>query len=293
MKIEAVIVCKDYSDFLEHTLPENMQHLDRVVIVTHPNDQATRALCSKYGVDCVTTECMHEDGDAFNKGRAINLGLGHLRGTDWILQMDADIVLPHGFRNLLHRAKLRPENLYGSDRVNVYGFEHWQEHKHKRVPHYSHRYFVEPIKEFPIGARIIHSEHGYCPIGFFQLWHRSQGKKYPINQGNAEHTDVLFACLWPRHQRVLLPELICYHLESSTGPQPMGANWNGRKTKLFAPAKHGHHPSHPGHKPKPHHGHGHGHGHNHHEHHHNHHHHHEHCGCHPHPVPYCPKEQKK
>ncbi len=233
MKIEAVIVCHNYSDFLEYTLPENIQHFDRTVVVTHPEDKATIALCRKYGVDCVQTQTMHEDGDAWNKGRCINLGLGHLRGLDWILHIDADIVLPHNFRNLLFRAKLRPENLYGADRLNVYGCEHWEAHRHKTIPHYSHGYFVEPPKEFPMGARIIHHEHGYTPIGFFQLWHKSQMKKYPINQGNAEHTDVLFACQWPRHQRVLLPEVICYHLESTDGPAPMGANWGGRKTPPF------------------------------------------------------------
>ncbi len=233
MRIEAVVVCKDYSDFLEHTLPNNMQYLDRLVVVTHPQDKETIALCRKYGAECVKTEAMHEDGDAFNKGRAINIGLGHFRGHEWFLHLDADIVLPHNFRNLLHRAKLRPENLYGADRCNVYGFEHWERNKDTLRPHYAERYFVEPPKAFPLGARIIHDEHGYCPIGYFQLWHANQGKKYPINQGNAEHTDVLFACQWPRHQRVLLPEVLVYHLESGQGPVPMGANWNGRRTPLF------------------------------------------------------------
>lgn len=241
MKIEAVIVCKDYSDLLEETLPLNMQHLDRIVVVTHPGDWETRKLCQKYGVDCVITEAMHEDGDKFNKGRCINLGLGHLRGLDWILHLDADVVLPHGFRNLLYRAKLRQDNIYGCDRLNVYGIEHWDKHKHKCVPHYESGYFVEPVREFPMGARIIHHEHGYCPIGFFQLWHSSMQRKYPINQGNAEHTDVLFACQWPRHQRVLLPEVICYHLESGLGPIPMGTNWGGRKTPPWKRHHHCHH----------------------------------------------------
>lgn len=233
MKIEAVIVCKDYADFLEETLPENLPHLDRLVIVTHPNDHRTRALCAKFTVDCVLTEVFHEDGDVFNKGRAINVGLGHLRGLEWFLHLDADIVLPHNFRGLLQRARLEKTFLYGCDRQNVYGADHWDEHKAKRVPYYAHRYFVEPIKEFPIGARIIHEEHGYTPIGYFQLWHKSKGVKYPIAQGNAEHTDVLFACNWTRAQRVLLPEVFVYHLESGGGPVEMGANWNGRKTPEF------------------------------------------------------------
>jgi hypothetical protein len=234
MQLEAVIVCKDYSDFLAHSLPENMQYFDRLVVVTHYNDKKTQALCNKFSVECVQTSAMHEDGDAFNKGRAINLGLGHLRGLDWILHLDADVVLPHNFRNLLHRAKLQQQNLYGADRVNVRSWEEWQKHKGSRVPTYQHGYFIEPNSALPLGARIVHHEHGYVPIGFFQLWHKTHGKKYPINQGNAEHTDVLFACQWPRHNRVLLPEVIVYHLDSEHSD--MGANWNGRKTKHFGPS---------------------------------------------------------
>lgn len=231
MKLEGVIVCKDYADFLEESLPENMQFFDRLVVVTHYGDKKTQALCSKLSVDCVQTECMHDNGDAFNKGRAINLGLGHLHQSDWVLHLDADIVLPHNFRTLLGHARLQKENLYGCDRVNVYGYDHWQKNKHKRVPSHAHRYFVEPPKEFPLGARIIHHEHGYVPIGFFQLWHGP--RRYPITQGNAEHTDVLFACQWPRRQRVLLPEVIVCHLDSGNGN--MGQNWNGRQTPPFCP----------------------------------------------------------
>ena len=235
MRIEAVICCHNYSDFLAHTLPDNIQHLDRCVVVTHPDDKKTIGLCNKFGVDCVETTVMHDDGDKWNKGRCINLGLGHFRGLDWMLHLDADILLPHRFRDLLHRAKLDPKNIYGADRMNVYGYEHFLAHKHKLIPHYSDRYFVQPPKEFPIGARIIHYEHGYTPIGYFQLWHKSAGRKYPIHQGNAEHTDLLFAVQWPRSNRILLPEVLVAHLDSLPGPAPMGANWNGRTTPIFGP----------------------------------------------------------
>lgn len=229
-------------------------------------------------MECVKTTVMHDDGDKFNKGRCVNLGLGHLRGLDWILHIDADIVLPHRFRDLLHRGKLKQDTLYGADRMNVYGFEHWHEHKPKLMPSYTSGYFIQPPKEFPIGARIVHSELGYVPIGFFQLWHKSVHRRYPINQGNAEHTDVLFAAQWAREHRILLPEVLVSHLDSESGPTVMGANWSGRKTPRFeCKKKHGHehHKSHHGHKD-----HGHGHGHKHHGHDHGHHHHH--------PKPYKP-----
>lgn len=238
MYIEAVIVCVDYADFLAHTLPQNMQYIDRVVVVTSHGDSETRALCSKYSIECVTTDIMNSGGDKFNKAKAINLGLGHTRGEDWLLHLDADIVLPHNFKNALVNADLKPENLYGCDRVNVHSYEEWLEHG-IQIPHRSDHYFVEPPNHYPLGARIIHKSLGYTPIGFFQLWHKSQGKKYPEVQGSGEHTDVLFAAQWAREHRVLLPDIFVYHLESEKSP--MGVNWSGRKTKRFGHHNHKHH----------------------------------------------------
>lgn len=232
MKIEAVIVCKDYSDFLAHTLPENLNHLDRIVVVSHPNDKPTQALCTKLGVDCLETEVMHDSGDALNKGRCINLGLSHLRHEGWVLHLDADILLPHRFRSMLRHAKLSPDNLYGADRLNTISYDHWTNHKSKTVPQHQWRCLVVPPCEFPVGSRLLHQEYGYCPIGYFQLWHSSCKRKYPIVSGSAEHSDVLFAVQWERRNRILLPEIFVYHLESEQG-SPMGANWSGRTTKPF------------------------------------------------------------
>lgn len=235
MKIECVIVCNNYSDFLEHTLPENIKYLDKVVVVTTPEDRATRALCEKYSVDCIPTKVFFEDGDDFNKGRGINLGLSHLRHDDWLLHIDADIMLSHRFRKALYYAKLDKECIYGADRLNAVSYECWDGNKHKTVPGHQYRYLVPAPKEFPVGARLIHKEYGYCPIGFFQLWHSSKKRKYPINQGSAEHTDVLFSVQWERQNRILLPELFVIHLESEM--TKMGANWRKRVTKPFGKGK--------------------------------------------------------
>lgn len=236
MKIEAVIVCRDYSDFLAYTLPENIQHLDRLVVVTHPDDKATQSLCDKFGIDVVKTKVFNDDGDKFNKGRAINLGLSHLKHEDWVLHIDADILLPHRFREMLKRAKLNQSFVYGADRLNGVSYENWDTHRHKIIPQYQWRYLVTPAPEFPLGSRLLHAEYGYCPIGYFQLWHSTMNRKYPIMSGSAEHGDVLFSIQWPREERALLPEFFVYHLESE-GNAPMGINWNGRKTKTFGKSK--------------------------------------------------------
>lgn len=235
MKIEAVVTCHKYSDFLEHTLICNIQQLDAMVVVTSREDKETKRLCSRLGIPCVDTNVFFDKGDAYNKARGINLGLSHLRHEDWILHIDADILLPHRFRHMVEYAELETENIYGCDRLNTHSYDHWEKHRLKITPQWTHGFMVGAPPEFTLGSRLIHSQYGYCPIGFFQLWHSSQRRQYPTNQGSAEHTDVLFALQWDRRNRILLPELFVFHLESERAA--MGTNWKGRKTKPFKPEK--------------------------------------------------------
>jgi hypothetical protein len=238
-RVEAVIVCVDYADFLSVTLPENLPHLDDLVIVTSPEDRATQTVCSRYGVRCIPTEVFRRDAASkFNKSRAINHGLAHLCQTGWVLHLDADIVLPMRTRHMLANAELDPTVLYGMDRVNCPSYEEWAAFKARPEVQYEWRCLVKPPRNWPLGARIAHEDYGgYMPIGFAQLWNpgKSGVSRYPMKvDGNAEHTDVLHAAQWPRRRRALLPELIAIHLESE--PAPMGANWGGRKTRRFGPA---------------------------------------------------------
>lgn len=272
MKIEMIIVCKDYSDFLAETLPQNIDQVDDIIVVTHPDDKKTQSLCAKYSIECVQTTAFHENGDPFNKGRAINIGLDHSKRDGWLLHADCDIVLPKNTKRLLEHADLNPKNIYGADRVNVYGWEAWQQLKPKLMPSHQSRWFVDPgfcHQEEPqhgtrFGARVVHMEHGWVPIGFFQLWHGSSPYRYNYKRGAAAGTDILFPAQWPRENRVLLPEIVCFHLDSEY-THGIGTNWKGRKSRPFGsgcyckPPCHRscgchchkkHHPCHP-HKPPP------------------------------------------
>ena len=237
-RIEAVVVCLNYSDFLSQTLPRNLAHVDRLVVVTGHADTATKEVCRKHSVECVTTDSFTEKGERFNKGAAINHGLQALRQLGWILHLDADILLPITFRNMLDKSALQRSCIYGAERANIVGWHAWEKFKHEHyhdVPQFGYRCMVATAPEYPIGANLVHKQYGYCPIGFFQLWHseymRSNELRYPETEGSAENADVQWAVRWPRVQRLLLPTVRVYHLDSEHSR--MGTNWEGRKSKPF------------------------------------------------------------
>ena len=234
--LEAVIVCVDYSDFLEETLHRNKVAFDHVVVVTTHEDKATQRVCRHNNIDPVLTDAFFHDGAPFCKAAGINVGLAHLRYSDWILHLDADILLPHDFRNQLWNASLQRDCIYGADRQNVVGREAYEALVSSY--HFRHLYrdkFVVKLPELDLGARLVHAEFGYAPIGFFQLFNGAfiaqHHLKYPVNQRNAERSDVQFALQWKRANRHLLPTTSVFHLESENSKQ--GTNWNGRRTREF------------------------------------------------------------
>lgn len=229
--IQAVVVCVNFGDFLEETLVNNLGLFDHIVVVTDTKDNRTYNLCNKLSTTCIRTDDFYIGGDNFNKGRGINVGLAHLIPGGWRLHIDSDIALPPNFRQMIRRHPLSKDTIYGADRINITGYANWQKVQANLHRQYNYNYMVSPIGLGSLGSRLVHNEWGYCPIGYFQLWHSSVGLRYPINQGSAEHTDVTFAQQFARAQRVLIPELFCYHLES---PGTVGkADWNGRASPDF------------------------------------------------------------
>jgi hypothetical protein len=242
MRIEAITTCVGYADFLVATVPENLPLLDELVVITSPEDQETQAVCRRHSVHCVLSEEHKRNGGGFNKGRLINRGLDQIGGHDWVLHLDADIVLPRKFRQLIQWAHPDPAGLYGFDRQNLVGFDRWQKLKQyaggwDNHAHESGHWFHP---ELPMGSRWVSSLHGFVPIGFAQLWHGCASvrngyhvRRYPTEHGDAARTDVQFALQWDRRHRHLIPEIIVLHLESESAG--LGANWKGRTTKPFGP----------------------------------------------------------
>lgn len=238
--IEAVTVCVGYADFLAVTLPRNDPLFDRWVIVTTPEDTATRELCRRYGKIPVVTREFYRDNNPFNKARGINKGLDQLSHTGWVLHLDADILLPPAFRRVVRDADLDPMVLYGCDRVMIRNYADWQRLQGSGYLQHDYHCRVNFPAGLDVGCRWANDQYGYCPIGFFQMWHSSADlyrgahlRPYPTSHNDAARADVQFAIQWDRRHRALLPEVVAVHLESE--PARLGANWRGRTTRPFGP----------------------------------------------------------
>lgn len=236
MYIEAVTVCVNYSDFLAHTLPLNKQHFDHWVIITSREDRATQALCSHHNVECLITDRFTEDGSAFNKAKGINEGLLYHSKRDWMVHIDADIVLPPLFRNMVQKFVSDKKGIYGVDRLMCPDFEEWMKYTQKPKLMYDKWIYIH-MDGFPIAARVAdYNGNGYAPIGYFQMWHPQESKQllYPEEHGAADRTDMMFAKKWDRKNRHLIPEIVVIHLDSENATvKETGKNWQGRKTMTF------------------------------------------------------------
>lgn len=237
-RMEAVVVCDRYHDFLRCTLPHNKFIFDRIVVVTSYEDKETQRICEFHHVECLQTDVLESRKKHFCKADGINEGLAKLGMQDWVVHMDADIWLPPETRNLIHRAGLAQRMVYGIDRFIVRGYRAWEEFlEHPRLQHEAGSWIH--LGAFPLGTRVMQAHaHGYIPIGFFQLWHpKTSGiTRYPAKHTDAGRTDLLFAMQWPRGLRGFIPEIIGYHLESDDAS--MESNWKGRKTAPFTSVGH-------------------------------------------------------
>ncbi len=103
----------------------------------------------------------------------IQRGFDQIGAIDWVLHLDADIVLPRKFRKYLEWAHVDPKVIYGADRCNLTGWDEWRRLKQYAGAWDNHAHecghWFHP--KFQVGSRWVSKIHGYVPIGFFQLFH--------------------------------------------------------------------------------------------------------------------------
>ena len=243
MKITAITIAVNYSDFLCWSITENKTLFDNWIIVTSTTDTKTKELCDNNNLMCLQTDVFYEKG-IFNKYAGINFALDYLGKdyNDWILFLDADIVLHPLTKYILEKLPLNEKKIYGVDRVNCIGLESWLDYVSKRNSVFQN--WLLHTSGMPFGARLVHYFGeardegrflGWRPLGFFQLAHRSSFDYYPQETLGADHCDLEFVRNWKREDRELIPEILVIHLESVGATK--GINWYGRKSLPFSLAQ--------------------------------------------------------
>ena len=244
MIIEALVVSVDYADYLHFFLDFNIRYFDHLIVVTDIHDNATIDLCKKYdGVECVQSKRLYENGDLFNKGKAINDGIDKLWGTGWVVLMDSDIILLPNFRKTFI-ARLDKNKLYGIPRKECHTYE-WKQYLHGNKLQRKHIFknldFVNcsgKFKHSPKQKKTIKkygSRSGTKILGYLQMFHHSNFNnkneyKYSERYGHAGTSDIIFMQKWASKNRKVLRHMTAIHLAHG---KP-ASNYRGRKSELFS-----------------------------------------------------------
>jgi hypothetical protein len=203
-KLDVIIVSVNYNDYLLTTLSHNINIFENMTVVTSADDLMCQEICKKFEVKCLITDVMYENGDKFNKGKAINFGISSIVNPDLILLLDSDIIVTEK----IDLSNLDDDALYTSSRwicKTYQKLKEWQENK-----------------DFELFKR--DNDKGW---GFFQLFNKDLipgDKPFPENSPNASMSDLMFRDKFPNRKSI---ELNVIHLGDPS------VNWNGRKTSRF------------------------------------------------------------
>lgn len=183
MKITAFTTCWNYAKHLRRHLSWR-DELDRWTIVTHPLDTETLELCRAEGLETFVTDAFSRHPRAyFDKALALSEAIADIGPCDWILQVDADVGPPTGWRGCVEELA-RPGSIYGAGRGGVMA--------------------VRP------GGTRVDGELG----GFFHLWN-AQDPAWADDPTlgswvSAGAYDTVFEQRWPRLNRVRLPIMLSH-----------------------------------------------------------------------------------
>jgi len=160
--IQVVVICVNYSDFLKITYQKNIRFFNQTNyhIITSSEDQKTIDLCVNLNIKYEIYDDFYLNSSKMNKSGAINKIQKRLYNEfpdDWILLLDADIILPDNFKELflskcdntmsLYSLKrkdyeeeddfLNSENLIDYTGINFMGFMQLYHNKTKFYPEFS------------------------------------------------------------------------------------------------------------------------------------------------------------
>jgi hypothetical protein len=234
--LTCLITCVNYSDFLKITLPENKKIINNILVLTNKKDKKTIQVCKDNDVNYIATDiffqkspetfwkktinklccyrcvcknyyqfkCLKNSKTVFQKSKAINMGIKKSNQTEWILLLDADIIIPNKFNN---------SNLNILDKNTLYGVP--------RIVYKTQRDWITKKNAYFDFWKF---------MGFFQLFNINSSnfhKKYfGYNEeyNYANEGDYHFAKKWTKKE---LLDFYVIHLGET------GENWQGRVTDFW------------------------------------------------------------
>jgi hypothetical protein len=225
MRIETVVPCVGYDDFLGLTLPRNLELLESITVLTAPDDEHTAVIARNCGARLHITDAWSQGGP-FNKARALNEWMDSLSkvGPDvWILTLDADILLLSADR--LARLDLDRRVLYGVHRRMCEDYSAWTDFAGGHRDILSYPRDVLPIRNGRVWGRRPTSNPAALS-GYFQMWnsqHAAGARRFPERPSAAQY-DVEFALSFSQNDRKFIEDYEVLHLG------PSKTNWSGRRS---------------------------------------------------------------
>ena len=186
-KIDVVIVSINYNEYLEKSLKHNHKFFDNIIVVTHKDDKECMDLCFEYdNIKVVLSSDIVKDGK-INKSIGINAGIESIDDPDWILVMDADIIL----NKKIDINGLNKNYLYGTGRYlceDMDNYSKWM----------NHEILLDGVGKFESNRH----------IGYFQLFNYKKVQKYPESSygrySKSEWADVKMKQFFNDNQRETL-----------------------------------------------------------------------------------------
>ena len=248
MKLSGIVTCVNYDDYLTWTLPHNIEHFDEFIVVTDKEDTATQAVARKYGATCVIRSSQEPFDANGTKGMAINEGLASMHSPEWVLHLDADIILGKDFRIDLEKGALDKDALYWVSRkqpayesqLSVFLRNKITIHDWEGVlPPGSPKRWSGPFgyfQLFNLKSRYLEKfESVYPEMSASQEWLGLTNKGLNFDWKANRHltsdcTDGIFNRRWPKEAKLQLDDkFTVLHLPHG----PSRTNWSGRKSARF------------------------------------------------------------
>jgi len=229
--LTCLITCVNYSDILKYTLSVNLKIIQNIIIITDYNDKNTVNLCKKLNIKYIQTDLFYKkekikldsfwnifnfswwynlyqkfsNKKNFNKAKVINYVIKNHVKTDWVLLIDADIIISEKFKNI-DIDKLKKDYLYGTYRIIYKTKQDWINNENAIFDYWKF-------------------------IGFFQLFNIKADSfsenyyGYDEQFNYANYSDYFFMKKWNQKKELL--DFPVIHLGE------IGQNWKGRNTKLW------------------------------------------------------------